>query len=177
MTNKSIVLGSADETRQFGVRLAQAIDGQAIITVSGPLGAGKTTLAQGVARGLGIEESVTSPTFTMMNEYDSGRLPLFHLDLYRLHKTPDMAEFHFDLQMLAAELDEILHAPSVVLVEWPEYFKEYFGNLDRIDIVLDYQSAEDEIAGSVGSETARRAILCGMGANAARIVDALASRA
>lgn len=169
MTDKSIVLESADETRQFGFRLAQAIDGQAIITLSGPLGAGKTTLAQGVARGLGIEDSVTSPTFTMMNEYDSGRLPLFHLDLYRLHETPGKAEFHLDLQMLAAELDEILQAPSVVLVEWPEYFEEYFGSLDRIDIILAYDKSTPE--------SGRRATLRASGAGATRIVDAVASRA
>ena len=77
MTDKSIVLESADETRQFGFRIEQAVDGQAIITVSGPLGAGKTTLAQGVARGLGIEDSVTSPTFTMMNEYELIEIKFF----------------------------------------------------------------------------------------------------
>lgn len=169
MTDKSIVLESADETRQFGFRIAQAIDGPAIITLSGPLGAGKTTLAQGVARGLGIEDSVTSPTFTMMNEYDSGRLPLFHLDLYRLHETPGTAEFHLDLQMLAAELDEILQAPSLVLVEWPEYFTEYFGSLDRIDIILAYDESTPQ--------SGRRATLRGTGAGATRIVDAVASRA
>lgn len=175
MTEKSIVLESAEATRRFGVSIAENIDGTAIITLSGPLGAGKTTLAQGVASGLGIEEAVTSPTFTMMNEYDSGRLPLFHLDLYRLQETPGVADFQLDFQMLAAELDEIMQAPSVVLVEWPEFFHEYFDPLDHLEITLQYSDDAESDSTAVGSKAARRAILRAHGKSSAHIVDRIAS--
>jgi tRNA threonylcarbamoyladenosine biosynthesis protein TsaE len=174
MIEKSLVLESAEATRRFGTAIAKNIDGTAIVTVSGPLGAGKTTLAQGVARGLGIEEAVTSPTFTMMNEYDSGRLPLFHLDLYRLQETPGAPDFQLDFQMLAAELDEIMLAPSVVLVEWPEFFAEYFDLLDRVEITLQYSDDGDREILDDGAKSARRAIVRGCGKNAAHIVDRLA---
>lgn len=173
MTEKSIVLESAEATREFGVAIAKNIGERAIITLSGPLGAGKTTLAQGVARGLGIDEPVTSPTFTMMNEYDSGRVPLFHLDLYRLHETSGTAEFPLDFQMLAAELDEIIQAPSVVLVEWPEFFSNYFSELDRIEIFLDYSREIEETEADSGPELARRAILRARGRSAVSVVESI----
>lgn len=171
MTERSIVLESAEATREFGFAIAKNIGERAIITVSGPLGAGKTTLAQGVALGLGIDEPVTSPTFTMMNEYDSGRVPLFHLDLYRLHETGDTAEFPLDFQVLAAELDEIMAAPSVVLVEWAEFFSDYFNVLDRIEIFLDYSREADETGVDGRLEAPRKATLRARGSSATSVVE------
>ena len=75
---------SPEETRALGGRLAQALTGGEVVAFTGDLGAGKTAFVSGMARALGIEERVTSPTFTIVNEYEGGRLPLFHFDLYRL---------------------------------------------------------------------------------------------
>ena len=76
---------SCGETEALGERLGRALTGGEVIAYDGDLGAGKTAFTRGLARGLGITEPVTSPTYTIVNEYLSGRLPLFHFDMYRLH--------------------------------------------------------------------------------------------
>jgi hypothetical protein len=80
------------------------------------MGAGKTTLVQDVARALGVKELVNSPTFTMLNEYHSGRLPLYHLDLYRLSEQNGAGA----ADLLLAEMDEFIHSPMVAMIEWAE---------------------------------------------------------
>jgi len=100
------VTKSEDETRQLGVRLARLLQPGDVLALEGDLGAGKTTLAQGIARGLGIEETVDSPTFTIIKEYH-GRLPFYHMDVYRL-ESPDE-----DLGW-----DEFFYGEGVTLVEW-----------------------------------------------------------
>lgn len=82
-----------------------------VIAVSGDLGAGKTQLVKGIARGLGIQERVHSPTFNLVNVYSGGRIPLFHLDLYRL-ESPE--------QIFAAGLEEYLNPAGVAVIEWAE---------------------------------------------------------
>ncbi len=82
-----------------------------VFALSGELGAGKTQLVKGIARGLGITARVHSPTFTLVNEYAGGRLRLFHLDLYRL-ETPE--------QILSAGLEEFLQPDGVAVMEWAE---------------------------------------------------------
>ena len=82
----------------------------AVIALRGDLGAGKTTFAKGVARGLGIQEAVTSPTYQLVLEYDAP-LTMYHIDLYRI----DSAE-----QLASLALDDFIHGPGVALVEWPE---------------------------------------------------------
>ncbi len=91
-----------------------------VIALSGDLGAGKTQLAKGVACGLGITERVHSPTFTLVNQYAGGRLPFFHVDLYRLD-TPD--------QILAAGLEEYFHPDGVSVIEWAERWLAGMGDL------------------------------------------------
>ena len=169
MHSSFIVLADADDTQKLGARIAAAIHERAVITVSGPLGAGKTTLAQGLARALNIKDAVTSPTFTMLNEYHSGRLPFYHLDLYRLHDETGIAPRAADLDLLEAELDEILESPAVVLVEWPEYFQHYFVELDSLHIDLQF---ETEGSDADNAAAARRASFAARGPGAARIVEA-----
>ncbi|TLN04344.1 tRNA (adenosine(37)-N6)-threonylcarbamoyltransferase complex ATPase subunit type 1 TsaE [bacterium] len=94
----------------LGEETGRLLKGGEVICLTGDLGAGKTHFAKGVARGLGISETVTSPTFTLINEY-SGRLMLYHVDAYRLCD-PDEA---YDLG-----LEEYLYGDGVTLVEWPE---------------------------------------------------------
>ena len=101
---------SAQQTQRLGARLGRLLQPGDVLLLEGALGAGKTVFAQGVARGLGIEEPVTSPTFTLIREYE-GALPLYHVDLYRLAGEADAA---------AIGLEDYLYGDGVTLIEWPE---------------------------------------------------------
>ena len=106
-----VITNSASKTRELGVRLAEQLKAGDVILMDGELGAGKSELARGVAKGLGVQETVTSPSFTILNVYESGRVPLYHFDWYRL----ESAEEIFELGM-----DEYLGGDGVALVEWPD---------------------------------------------------------
>jgi tRNA threonylcarbamoyladenosine biosynthesis protein TsaE len=100
-----------EETESLGERWGREAQTGLVIGLSGDLGAGKTQLVKGLARGLGIPALVHSPTFTLVNEYGGGRLRLFHLDLYRL-------ETHG--QIVSAGLEEFLQPDGVTVIEWAE---------------------------------------------------------
>lgn len=100
-----------EETEALGARLAGALHGGEIIAYRGELGAGKTAFTRGLAQGLGISMRVTSPTYTIVNEYTGGRLPLFHFDMYRLHDADDL----FDIGW-----EDYLERGGVCAVEWSE---------------------------------------------------------
>ena len=102
---------SPDQTGQLGHRLAQLLQPGMVVAFTGDLGAGKTAFTQGIARGLGITDRVTSPTFTIVNEYEGGRLPLFHFDMYRLSSSDDL----FDIGW-----EDYLARGGVCVVEWSE---------------------------------------------------------
>lgn len=102
---------SPSETEQLGERLAKQLSPGRIIALRGGLGAGKTAFTRGLARGLGISEPVTSPTYTIVNEYLSGRMPLFHFDMYRLHSSDDL----FDIGW-----EDYLARNGLCVVEWSE---------------------------------------------------------
>ena len=102
---------SPAETGSLGERWGRAAQSGLVIGLSGDLGAGKTRLVKGIARGLGITARVHSPTFTLVNEYGGGRLRLFHLDLYRLETRG---------QMVSAGLEEFLQPDGVTVIEWAE---------------------------------------------------------
>src|SRR5579859_1363732 len=102
---------SPSETVALGEAWGRTIASGLVIGLCGDLGAGKTQLVKGLARGLGIEASVHSPTFALVNIYNGGRLTLFHLDLYRLD-TPE--------QIIAAGLEEYLHPGGVSVIEWAD---------------------------------------------------------
>jgi tRNA threonylcarbamoyladenosine biosynthesis protein TsaE len=102
---------SAAETEALGEAWAAEARRGWVIGLSGDLGAGKTQLVKGLARGLGVTERVHSPTFALVNQYTSGRLPLFHLDLYRLD-TPE--------QIRSAGLEDFLQPDGVAVIEWVE---------------------------------------------------------
>jgi len=103
---------SAEETARIAEEFGRAASPGDIICLSGELGAGKTVFARGVAQGLGYTGRVTSPTFTIMNIYEGGRLPLYHFDLYRLEGGLD------DLEGIGYE--DYFYAGGVSLIEWPE---------------------------------------------------------
>ncbi len=111
ITSQRVETHSLDETLEFGGRLARELQRGDVIALSGELGAGKTALVKGIARGLGITVDVTSPTFTLIHEYSGGRLPLFHIDLYRLDGIP---------QALAVGIEDYLNGPGVTVIEWAE---------------------------------------------------------
>lgn len=102
---------SPEETQALGESWGRAATSGLVICLSGDLGAGKTQIAKGLALGLGITTRVHSPTFTLVNQYAGGRLPLFHVDLYRLD-TPD--------QIIAAGLEEYFQPRGVAVIEWAE---------------------------------------------------------
>jgi len=102
---------SPAETESLGERWGRAAARGLVIGLSGDLGVGKTQLVKGIARGLGITARVHSPTFTLVNEYEGGRLRLFHLDLYRLETRG---------QMVAAGLEEFLQPDGATVIEWAE---------------------------------------------------------
>jgi len=106
-----ITSGGWQETFELGRRLGEAARPGQVYALSGDLGAGKTVLAQGFAAGLGIRRPVTSPTFTILQLYPEGRLPLCHMDAYRL-------EDPWELEAVGGH--EYLGGPGVCLVEWPE---------------------------------------------------------
>ena len=108
---KTIVTNGREETFRFAESLAAGFHGGETVLLSGDLGAGKTVFAAGLARGLGVVSRVTSPTFTVLNEYRSGRLPFFHFDLYRISDEAELEELG---------LDEALSSGGVTAVEWSE---------------------------------------------------------
>ena len=106
---------SPEETRALGARLADVLQGGEVIAFTGDLGAGKTAFVSGMAQALGVDERVTSPTFTIVNEYEGGRLPLFHFDMYRLGSADEL--FHIGWE-------DYLARGGVCAVEWSENVDE-----------------------------------------------------
>ena len=107
-------VNSTQEMQHLGAVIAQTAQAHDLLLLNGDLGAGKTTLTQGIGRALGIKRPVKSPTFTIVREYTEARLPLFHMDFYRL-ENDDLSSI--DLSAYMAE-------PGLVVIEWPEIVQE-----------------------------------------------------
>jgi tRNA threonylcarbamoyladenosine biosynthesis protein TsaE len=110
----SILLPDAAATYSLGYRLAQVLPAGSVLLLDGELGSGKTTLIQGIGAGLGIDDAIVSPTFTLLCEYPEGRLPLYHFDLYRLEPA-DVEALHPDVYWEGVEV-----ALGIVAIEWAE---------------------------------------------------------
>ena len=108
---KEYTTAGEEQTEALGFRLGQLIQPGAVIAYTGDLGAGKTAFTRGLARGLGIPDRVTSPTFTIVNEYEGGRLPLFHFDMYRLGSSDELYDIGWE---------DYLARNGVCAVEWSE---------------------------------------------------------
>lgn len=106
---------SPEQTEKFGYELAKSLCAGDVIALTGDLGAGKTCLTRGIAQGLGSQAHVSSPTFTIVNEYDGGRLMLFHFDTYRLSGPDDF---------LMSGLDEYFFRNGVCVIEWSDIIDE-----------------------------------------------------
>ena len=110
-----LLLKTEDDTRALGLRIAEALEPGDIVALIGDLGTGKTALTKYIAEGLGVTEEINSPTFTIVKEYRSGRLPLYHFDVYRIEDPEEMFEVGFD---------EYLYGQGVCLVEWADLVEE-----------------------------------------------------
>ena len=116
---------SPEETEAVGASLAKCLTPGAVIAYTGDLGAGKTAFTRGLARGLGASDRVTSPTYTIVNEYLSGRLPLFHFDMYRLGSSEEL----FDIGW-----EDYLERGGVCAVEWSENVEDAMENAIVVSI-------------------------------------------
>ena len=123
-----ITTHSADETQALGIKLAKRRQPGDVIAYFGDLGAGKTALTRGIAQGLGITDIVTSPTYTIVNEYLTGRLPLFHFDMYRLGSSDEL----FDIGW-----EDYLARGGVCAVEWSENVEDALQGAIRVTIEKD----------------------------------------
>ena len=116
------------ETLNLGEKLSQKLNPQSIVLLKGPIGAGKTSFVQGIANGLSISEDITSPTFALSHHYNSGKIPLIHLDLYRLENPSSAKEMFF------FEEEEALQSKAILVVEWPELIEPHIENFWKIKI-------------------------------------------
>jgi tRNA threonylcarbamoyladenosine biosynthesis protein TsaE len=130
---RDFITQSAVETRDLGCELAGTLRPGDVVLLTGELGAGKTCFAQGVARGLEIDEHVTSPTFNLMREY-YGRIPLYHLDAYRLDGPADL---------FAIGVDEYLEGDGVLLVEWGDRVRDFF-RMEYLEVGFFFGTHDDE---------------------------------
>lgn len=123
---------SPEETEALGEKLAGCLGPGAVVAYTGDLGAGKTAFTRGLARGLGIQERVTSPTFTIVNEYEGGRLPLFHFDMYRLSSSEELYDIGWE---------DYLARGGVCAVEWSEIVDDA---LEKNCIRVEIRRGEDD---------------------------------
>ena len=121
-------VGNLKETILLGKKFAQGLNPKSIILLQGPIGAGKTSFVQGIAKGLCIREDITSPTFALSHHYNSGTIPLIHIDLYRIESSLMAREFFI------SEEEEAIQNEAIMVIEWPELIQPFLNNFWRIDI-------------------------------------------
>ena len=110
-----IETNSSQETKELGKKMAERAKPGDVFTLVGDLGVGKTVFTQGIAEGLGIDEPVNSPTFTIVQEYESGRMPFYHFDVYRIGDPEEMDEIGFD---------DYIYGDGLCLIEWADLIEE-----------------------------------------------------
>ncbi|MFR1450014.1 MAG: tRNA (adenosine(37)-N6)-threonylcarbamoyltransferase complex ATPase subunit type 1 TsaE [Beduini sp.] len=121
---ESFIVSSVEQTQEIALLIGQKIKPNSVITLTGDLGAGKTTFTKGLAQGLGIKERISSPTFTILKIYESGRLPLYHFDAYRLENGYEDLGF-----------EEYIDDQGVSVIEWPIYMEETLPK-ERLEIEI-----------------------------------------
>jgi tRNA threonylcarbamoyladenosine biosynthesis protein TsaE len=120
------ITNKVEETSRIAKSLSEKLGKSDVVTLEGDLGAGKTTFTKGLALGLGIKKNVNSPTFTIIKEYKGGRLPLYHMDVYRIEDAEEDLGF-----------DEYFHGDGITVVEWAHLIKEQLPS-ERLDIKILY---------------------------------------
>lgn len=149
---------TADDTRGVGAAIAPLLRIGDVLVLTGELGAGKTTLVRGIASGLGAAEHVASPTFTLVREYVTGRVPVAHVDVFRLDRVQDVVDL---------ALDELEGGACVLIVEWGDAVEELLPD-DRLRVELTTEDPAGEI-------DARRITITSAGASWLERADELAS--
>ena len=122
---KELAAKSLEATQEIAEQLGEILHAGDVITLEGDLGAGKTSFTKGLARGLGITRNVSSPTFTIVKEYN-GRLPLYHMDAYRLEDSEEDIGF-----------DEYFNGNGVSVIEWAQFIEDYLPE-ERLEIMMEY---------------------------------------
>ncbi|MBU5310828.1 tRNA (adenosine(37)-N6)-threonylcarbamoyltransferase complex ATPase subunit type 1 TsaE [Tissierella carlieri] len=125
-----IRLKGLEETKEFGIKLGNILKSGDIVCLNGDLGAGKTTLTKSIGLGLGVTDYITSPTFTLINQYN-GRLAVYHFDVYRLENVDELYDLGFD---------EYFYGKGVCIIEWAEKIEKL---LPKERIVLDIEKGKD----------------------------------
>lgn len=134
MEEKIITIRSEEETRAFGSKLAEKAKPGMVIALIGDLGTGKTTLTKAIAVALGIQGHITSPTFNIVKEYKTGRLPLYHFDVYRITDPDEMYELGYE---------EYFYGDGVCVIEWADLIEELLPE-HTIRIEIQYGEHEGE---------------------------------
>ena len=135
---KEFLVNSVEETFQVANKIAEIINMPAIILLHGDLGAGKTHFVKGFAKALGCEDLVTSPTFTIMNEYLGGKFPIYHFDMYRLQDCEEARMLGFD------EYFDMKSLKGISIVEWPENVNGLIDYEKVVDIQILKRENQDE---------------------------------
>ncbi|MDR0879112.1 MAG: tRNA (adenosine(37)-N6)-threonylcarbamoyltransferase complex ATPase subunit type 1 TsaE [Clostridioides sp.] len=144
---KKLYLSNEEETKKIGYKLGELAFPGCVICLVGDLGAGKTTLTQSLARGLDIDDYVTSPTFTIVNEYD-GRLKLNHFDVYRIGSSDEMYDIGYD---------EYMNSDAVNVIEWANLIEDIIPD-EYLEIDLNYKDEGREIVLNAHGEEHERFI-------------------
>ena len=138
MSEQTIALPNANATLMLGMDLGKSLTAGSVLLLTGELGSGKTTLVQGLARGLDIDDAIVSPTFTIINEYFGGRLPLYHLDLYRL-STSEVNDLQLESYWSGIETQL-----GIVAIEWAQRLP--YLPTDYLRLELTYDRVDGRVA-------------------------------
>lgn len=131
---RTVILHNEEETKAFGLALGKELKAGDVLALTGDLGTGKTALTKAVALGLGVADTVTSPTFTIVREYFGGRLPLYHFDVYRIGDPEEMYELGYE---------DYFFGEGVCVVEWADLIRDLLPENTKF-IHLEYGSGEGE---------------------------------
>lgn len=131
---RTVKLNSEADTRSLGLEIADALEPGDVVALTGDLGTGKTALTKYIAEGLGVKEEISSPTFTIIKEYKSGRLPLYHFDVYRLGSGDEL---------LDTGAEELLDGDGACVIEWADIVADVLP-ADSLIVSLNYGGSENE---------------------------------
>lgn len=129
-----VYIKNEHDTEEFGIKLASTLEPGDIVALIGDLGTGKTTLTKYIAKGLGVTETIDSPTFNIVKEHKSGRLPLFHFDVYRLSSGDELLDIG---------ADEYFYAAGVCIIEWADVVADVIPEKAKV-ILIDYGEKQGE---------------------------------
>ena len=133
---KEIFLANEKFTEEIGYKLGEKLFPGAVICLNGDLGAGKTTMTKSIAKAMGIDEDITSPTFNIVNEYTEGNLVLYHFDVYRIGCSEEMYDIGFE---------EYINSEGVCIIEWSNIIEDILPE-ERLEILLTYEGEGRKIA-------------------------------